>query len=96
MLRVASHSTDPVDSLVRESLHALDEEGKIPPRAGFRRLIKYGLIDKKGRLDRSHVQITTLGELSKKKWKIASKPVILDTNLIVECATSRSRKSRGR
>jgi hypothetical protein len=64
MLRASIQSTDPVDSLIRQSLRALDEEGRIPPREGFQRLVKDGLIDKKGKLDQSHVQCTTLGELN--------------------------------
>lgn len=65
MQRTSIQSTDPVDILVQESLRVLDEEeGKLSPRAGFRRLIRYGLINEKGQLDRSHIQSTTLGELN--------------------------------
>jgi hypothetical protein len=71
---------NPVDSLVRQSLLALDEERRVPPLAGFKRLVRDGLIDRKGKLDRSHVQCTTLGEL----------------NALASLAKPRSRKSRRR
>lgn len=64
MQKASVRSTDSVDSLIQRSLRALDEEGKIPPREGFQRLVDEGLIDKEGKLDRSHARCTTLGELN--------------------------------
>ena len=64
MQKASVRSTDSVDSLIQRSLRALDEEGRIPPREGFQCLVDDGLINKKGKLDRSHVRSTTLGELN--------------------------------
>jgi hypothetical protein len=50
---------------VRQSLEVLAKQRKVPPLQGFRRLVKVGLIDGQGRLDRSHVQATTLGKLAR-------------------------------
>ena len=47
MQRASIRSVDSVDSLIQRSLRALDEEGKIPPREGFQRLVDEGLIDKR-------------------------------------------------
>lgn len=54
------------DRLVQRSLRVLAEERKVPPLEGFRRLVKIGLIDEQGRLDRSRKRMTTLGALARR------------------------------
>jgi len=63
MIRASVASPDPVDRIVRQSLRALAKAKKVPPLKGFQRLVKIGLIDAQGRLNRNHVEVTTLGEL---------------------------------
>jgi hypothetical protein len=71
MIRASVLPTDPVDRLVRQSLRALAEERKVPPLKGFQRLVKIGLIDAQGRLNRNHVEVTTLGELANRNRRLS-------------------------
>ncbi len=56
-------SVDPVDSLVRRSLYALKMRAKTPPSIRFKKMVTAGLIDSKGRLNRSPRPKMTLGDL---------------------------------
>lgn len=56
---------DKTDENIERSLRILEEEGKRPPKERFNDMVKAGLIDRHGRLDRSHVEETTLGELTR-------------------------------
>jgi len=58
--------------MVKKSLRALrDYERAFSPQERFQHLIKWHLIDKKGRLDRRHAQKTTLGEWIKSSDRAA-------------------------
>ena len=102
MLRASTQSADPVDCLVRQSLEVLAEQRKVPPLQGFRRLVKVGLIDGQGRLDRSHVQATTLGKLAKRVRSSSARAVAgkivtgaMDSNGVIVLPPS-GRRARGR
>ena len=71
MTRASVASADPVDRIVRQSLRALAKAKKVPPLKGFQRLVKIGLIDAQGRLNRNHVEVTTLGELANRSRRLS-------------------------
>ena len=71
MTRASVASADPVDRIVRQSLRALAKAKKVPPLKGFQRLVKIGLIDEQGRLNRNHVEVTTLGELANRSRRLS-------------------------
>jgi hypothetical protein len=62
-------SVDPVDSLVRRSLYALKMRAKTPPSIRFKKMVTVGLIDSKGRLNRSPMPKMTLGDLMLKNQR---------------------------
>jgi hypothetical protein len=62
-------SVDPVDSLVRRSLYALKMRAKTPPSIRFKKMVTVGLIDSKGRLNRSSMPKMTLGDLMLKNQR---------------------------
>ena len=60
---------NPVDSLVRRSLYALKMRAKAPPSIRFKKMVTAGLIDSKGRLNRSPRPKMTLGDLMLKNQR---------------------------